>query len=221
MAKKRLTAKQRKQHKRASYIRTEYYKTFDAISYMMEYGGSDAGKIKLNIPSKITKRSLDSIRKKYKELRTKLDKKNYVLPTKKEMVKWVRNEPTQEYRRSRAQAGTRTAPPSFDPNTDYLDDLRGALEELKPLKPQGNSDKFYTEKLLPKFEEAKLRILGTIDYARVKLGDTETAEILAANQFIGRIENLQEKYTHEMMESIDDDLIPLIESAVGEALDGI
>ena len=38
MAKKKLTARQRKARKRAAYIRAEYYKNFDALEYLSSAG---------------------------------------------------------------------------------------------------------------------------------------------------------------------------------------
>ena len=37
MARRKLTATQRKARKRAAYIRSEYYKNFDAIDYLRDF----------------------------------------------------------------------------------------------------------------------------------------------------------------------------------------
>ena len=67
---RKLSSKQRKAHKRASYIRSEYYKNFDALDYLRNFG-----KVKdIKIPNKITKASLKAIRKAYKEAKANLPK---------------------------------------------------------------------------------------------------------------------------------------------------
>lgn len=224
MAKRKLTAKQRKARKRASYIRSEYYKNFDALQYLKDFA-----KVKdIKIPNKITKRSLEAIRKKYKEVRSSIQQLTgggymnpetgeYLekLPTKKEMVKEVRRE--QPYREDRAQ-GTE-APAEFNPDLQYLEELRSKIYSLTPLRDSDKTDKNYQKNVVPKFEEARNRIIGAIDYAIAKAGAEEIAQLLAGNNFIQRIANLEEKYTHEIVESIDDDLVPLIEASVDEALE--
>ena len=226
MAKRKLTAKQRKARKRASYIRSEYYKNFDALQYLKDFA-----KVKdIKIPNKITKRSLEAIRKIYKEVRSSIQQLagggymnpetgEYLekLPTKKEMVQEVRRE--QPYREDRAQGAE--APEGFNPDLQYLEELRSKLYSLTPLRDSDKTDRNYQKNVLPKFEEARNRILGAIDYAVVKAGAEGVAAILAGNNFIQRIGNLEEKYTHEIIESIDDDLVPLIEASVDEALENI
>ena len=70
MAKKKLTSKQRKARKRAAYIRAEYYKNYDALDYLRIFA-----KVKdVKIPSKITKKSLESIRKIYKQAKAEAKK---------------------------------------------------------------------------------------------------------------------------------------------------
>ena len=133
------------------------------------------------------------------------------------MVQEVRRE--QPYREDRAQGAE--APEGFNPDLQYLEELRSKLNSLTPLRDSNKTDKNYQKNVLPKFEEARNRILGAIDYAVVKAGAEGVAAILAGNNFIQRIGNLEEKYTHEIIESIDDDLVPLIEASVDEALENI
>ena len=238
MAKRKQTAAQRKAKQRASYYRREYYATREALEFMKGLTGT---KINIpNIPSKITKTSLKSIRKIYTEARRQaktLEYGGYVdvttgeffekLPTKKEMVKMVRQE--QPYRKYRAEPIE--APADFDPDEQYLEELKQkilsletAREQASTLQPQRDANKTesnYNKNVLPKFTAAQQRLLGSIDYAITKLGLNEAAQVLATDTFLQKIENLEEKYTHEIIESIDDSIIPLIEASVGEALSGI
>ena len=228
MAKKKLTATQLKANRRKAYTQSEYYKTLDAIDYLRDFM-----KIKdIKIPKKITRNSLKSVQKTYRQARQQiqreLKKQGAIfnpqtgeiiekLGTKKEIIKEIRQQ--EPYRKSRATH--KRAPKDFNPETDYIDEIRDTINALAPMRETMHSDKYYEEKLLPKFNEAKNRILGSIDYARIKIGESDVADILASNQFIQRIESLQDKYTHEIIESIDDDLIPLIEASIGEALNGV
>ena len=240
MAKRKQTAAQRKAKQRAAYYRREYFETRDALEFMKTLTGS---KIKMpSIPSKITKTSLKSIRKLYTESRRKMKTLEYggyvdvttgeffsKLPTKKEMVKEVRSEPTQSYRKY--QAESEPAPPTFDPDAEYIEDLKAKImmlestrdlaARLEPQRDAGKTEDNYQKNVLPKFTEAQQRLLGSIDYAISKLGIKEAAQVLATDTFLQKIENLEEKYTYEIVESIDDDIIPLMEASVNEALDSI
>ena len=214
MAKRKQTAAQRKAKQRAAYYRREYYKNFDALAYL-----ESAVKIKkIKIPNKITKRSLESIRKIYNKARKEAKALGWELPTKQEMAQTIREEPTQAYRQYRAEP---EEPTGFDPDLQYLEELRDKLNSFMPRRDSTKTDANFQKNVLPKFEEARLRIIGSLDYAIAKTGASEIAAILAGNNFIQRIANLEEKYAHEIIESIDDDLIPLIEASVDEALDSI
>ena len=228
MAKKKLTVSQKKANRRKAYTRREYYKNIDAIDYMRDFVNVE----EIKIPKKITKSSLKKVQKIYREAKKIVQEEIKEVgaafskvtgeiiesvKSKKEIVKEIR---TQEpYRQSRATP--KRAPKDFNPDEDYIAEIRSLIDEISPMRETMHSNKYYEEKLLPKFNEAKNRILGSIDYARMKAGEAETAAILAANQFVQRVANLQEKYTYEIIESIDDDLIPLIESSIGEALNGV
>ena len=214
MAKRNQTAAQRKAKQRAAYYRREYYKNFDALAYL-----ESAVKIKkIKIPSKITKKSVEAIRKVYNKVRKEAKALGWELPTKQEMAQTIREEPTQAYRQYRAEP---EEPTEFDPDLQYLEELRDKLNSFMPKRDPTKTDTNFQKNVLPKFEEARLRIIGSLDYAIAKAGASEIAAILAGNNFIQRIANLEEKYAHEIIESIDDDLIPLIESSVNEALDSI
>lgn len=235
MAKKKLTARQRKARKRAAYIRAEYYKNFDALEYLRNFT-----KVKdIKIPNKITKKSLESIRRIYKETKANVATLDgyYVdvstgeimtkLPTKAEMVKEVRNERTQQYRQYRAEP--EEAPPTFDPDAEYIEELKRKIQDLntareqiatlQPLRDSDKTEKNYTKNVVPKFESAQQRLIDAIDSAIAEYGISDVAWSLASNSFIQRIANLEEKYTHEIVESIDDDIIPLIEESVSVALE--
>lgn len=240
MTRRKMSAAQRKAKQRAAYYRREYFETREALEFMKGLTGS---KIKMpSIPSKITKTSLKSIRKLYTESRRKMKTLEYggyvdvttgeffeKLPTKKEMVRRVRLEPTQAYRKYQAEPVP--TPPTFDPDEEYLEELKAKIMSLETardlasrLEPQRDANKTednYRKNVLPKFTEAQQRLIGTIDYAINKLGINTAAQVLATDTFLQKIENLEEKYTHEIVESIDDSIIPLIEASVGEALDGI
>lgn len=235
MAKKKLTAKQRKAHKRASYVRSEYYKTYDALDYLRDFT-----KVKdIKIPSKITMKSLKAIRKIYKEAKASITKYEgeYVnrttgeifekIPTKKEMVKAVRSEPTQQYRQYRAEP--QKSPATFDPDEQYLQDLkyeieqlntsRQEIEDLTPLRDSAKTQQNYDKNVAPRFEKAQTKLLDAIDEAIANFGAQQVAHILANNTFVERIENLKQKYTYEIEEAIESSILPLIEESVNTALE--
>ena len=237
MAKKKLTSKQRKAHKRASYVRSEYFKTYDALDYLRDFT-----KIKdIKIPSKITMKSLKAIRKIYKEAKASITKYEgeYVnrttgeifekIPTKKEMVKAVRSEPTQQYRQYRAEP--QEAPTSFDPDMQYLTDLKYEIEQLNtsrqeiqsltPLRDSAKTQENYDKNVAPRFEKAQTKLLDAIDEAIANFGAQRVAHILANNTFVERIENLKQKYTYEIEEAIESSILPLIEESVNTALEDL
>ena len=214
MAKRKQTAAQRKAKQRAAYYKREYYKNFDALAYL-----ESAVRIKkIKIPNKITKKSVEAIRKIYTKARKEAKALGWELPTKQEMAQVVREEPTQTYRQYRAEP---EEPSEFDPDLQYLEELRDKLNSFMPKRDPTKTDANFQKNVAPKLEEARLRIIGALDYAIAKTGASEIAAILAGNNFIQRIANLEEKYAHEIIESIDDDLVPLIEASVNEALDSI
>lgn len=228
MAKKKLTATQLKANRRKAYTQSEYYKTLDAIDYLRDFM-----KIKdIKIPKKITRNSLKSAQKTYRQARQQLQRELKTqgtimnkmtgevvskLQTKKEIIKEIRQQ--EPYRKSRATP--KRAPKDFIPEHDFIMDIRHLLDVVKPKKDTVHSERYYEEKILPKYLEAKNRLLGSIDYAIMKIGEEDTAAILASNQYIQRIQNLNEKYIKEILEDIDDDLIPLIGASIGEALNGV
>ena len=235
MARKRLTKAQKKARAHSRYVRAEYYKNFDAISYLRDFIKIED----IRIPNKITSKSLTKIRKIYAEAKKQIQKleAGYLnletgellesLPTKLQMVKEVRAE--QPYRTSRAEP--EEPPADFDPDQDYIDDLRKKITELysnreridnlMPLRDSDKSQNNYDKNVLPKFTEAQNRLLAKIDFAIKKLGVAEAAQALADNAFVQKIENIEEKYTYEIIESIDDDFIPFIDASVEAALDAI
>lgn len=235
MARKRLTKAQRKARAHARYVRAEYYKNFDAIAYLRDF-------IKipeLKIPNKITTASLKKIRSIYDEAKRNIQQLDggYLnletgeliesLPTKRQMVKEVRQE--QSYRQYRAEP--EEAPDDFNPDEQYLEELRKRITEmystreqinnLMPLRDSNKTQANYEKNVLTKFTQAQTRLLAKFDYAVTKLGASEAARILASDAFIQKIENLEEKYTYEIMDSIDDDINPFIDASVEAALDAI
>ena len=95
------------------------------------------------------------------------------------------------------------------------------INGLSPVRDSDKTETNYNKNVLPKFTQAQQRLLNTIDYAIQKLGVNGAAMELATSDFMQRIENLEEKYTHEIVESIDDDLIPFITASVDAALDNM
>ena len=220
MAKRKLSAAQRKARKHAAYIRSEYYKNFDALQYLKDFT-----KIKdVKIPNKITKRSLESIRRIYKEARKAIQKVDGYfldkttgelkekLPTKEEMVKEVRQEPTQQYRQNRAEPKEDT---TFDPDMQYIDSVRDAIDAMIPRDAE-DPKKASTVR---KFEEARLRLYGTLDFALQKTDVSSLAQALASNDYVQRVMGVDNQYAYEIEEAIDNDLIPLLEASMNNALD--
>lgn len=225
---RKLSSKQRKARKRASYIRSEYYKNFDAIDYLRNFG-----KVKdIKIPNKITKASLNAIRKAYKEARANLPKTDgyYVnastgeymtkLPTKEEMAKEVRAELLQAYRRYRARP--EEPPLDFDPNEDYIDDMISKIRNMGyaelTVGLRNKKKTTFEKSTLPKLEAAKEAWATMIEEATEKLATLKTAELLASSPHIQRIEELQMKYAHEITEEINESALPWLEASIAYAL---
>lgn len=214
MARKKLTAKQIKVRKKKQYVRYEYNLTIDALDYLNEFGAD----IKYKITSNPTAASLKAIRNVYKQATKKLKKQHWVLPTKKEMAKQVREE--QPYRRSRAKRKTEQAPVTFQPDTDYIEDLIQSVSNLtgaERTKTTQRTEDYNKARL----QEAKNRLFDKLSYARTKAGDTELAEALAADDFIQHVDEMNVRYDYEIVDGIDDTLIPMLESAMYNVLDNM
>ena len=214
---KKLTAKQRKARKRASYYKAEYKKNVEALCYLQRFG-IDMPIIKE--PKKITKTSLKTIRKLYEQTRRKIDKYSgdYVdvttgeiyekLPTKKEAVKAYREE-----------QATDVIP--FNPDEQYIQELKDKINMLTPLRDSDKTENNYQKNVVPKQNQVKANFLQAIDDAIAKYGTDKVAETLAKNQYMQRIANMEEKYTYEIIEDItdgDDGLMVLMDASVDEAL---
>lgn len=217
MAKRKLTAKQRKARKRASYYKSQYKKNVEAIHFLQRFG-IDMPIIKE--PKKITKASVSAVRKIYEQTKRKIDKydNDYVdittgevyakLPTKAEAVKIIQEEREQGYT-------------PFDPYEQYIEDLKTKIEMLSPLRDSDKTEKNYQKNVVPKQENIKKNFLQAIDEAIAKYGQEKVAETLAQNQYMQKIGNLEEKYTYQIVEDMtdgDDGLLVLMDASVDAAL---
>lgn len=216
MARKKMTAAQRKAAKKRQYVRSQYNLTIDALDYLNQMGAE----IKFKLVSKPTQASLKKVRKIYNEATKSLKKRNWVLPTKKEMAATVREE--QPYRKSRAKRASETPAPTtqFHPETDYIEDLIETVSKLESKMPTDATPRrkeYDTEKL----QDAKNRLFDKLAFARQKTGDEVLADKLAQSEYISRIESLSLKYSYEIVDAIDDELIPALEQAMWDALDEI
>ena len=199
---KKLTARQRAARKKAAYVKTEYYKNVDAIRYLERFGVTKD----LKIPQKITKASLKSIRRIYKEMRAGIKPyegtKDYVdtttgeviekLPTKAQAVKIYRQE-------QREQAE------SFNPDQQYIDEIKNKISTISPKYDKSKTAKNYNKNVQPKLQTAEQQFISSIDAAISQYGLDIVANALAKNDYMRRIENLDEKYAHEIIEDISDD----------------
>ena len=213
MARKKLTPAQRAAAKQRQYVRSQYNLTIDALDYLNMMGAN----INYKLVSKPTKASLNKIRRIYNQATKKLKQKSWVLPTKKEMAHAVREE--QPYRKSRGQIASEqpSAPTQFSPAEDYISALMDTINEIKiKYSPDTTQHgKYYNDQRL---EGAQQRLLDSLAYGRTKLGDEGLADALAANDYISRIEQLENRYAFQVEQDIDDDLIPLMRTAVEDAL---
>ena len=217
---KKLTARQRKARKHAAYIKAEYYKNIDAIKYLRRFGVTKD----IKIPNKITKKSLQAIRKIYKELRSNVKEYEegtgeYVdiltgevlrkLPTKAEMTKEYRAEQRGEYQ-------------AFNPDEQYIEELKDKIRSLTPLRDSDKTQKNYEKNVLPKQQKVKEDFIAAIDNAIDKYGKAIIADILAKNAYMQRVGNMEEKYTFEIIDDIsegDGNLIDLMATSAEAALD--
>lgn len=210
---RKLSARERKARKQRSYTRYEYNLTIDALDYLNMMGAD----IDYNIVSNPTKASLRKIRNIYKKATKELRKKNWVVPTKREMAKAVREESTQAYRRSRAREQVE-APSTFEPETDYINDLINTITTLQGAE-RTTAKRQTSEKDTQLLEEAKQRLLDKLEFVRTKVGDVDLANKLAEDDFISHIEEMKVKYDYEIIDGIDDNFIPALDSAMNDVLD--
>lgn len=222
MAKRKLTAKQRKARKRASYYKSEYKKTVQAIYYIQRFGENLDMPI-IKEPKKITKSSVQAVRKIYEQTRRKIDKFDefsYVdrttgealgkLPTKEEAAKLFREEQISDYNTGRTP---------FDPYDNYFAELKEKIDSITPRRDSDKTEANYQRNVVPIQDKIKTNFKQAIDDAIAKYGEERIANRLAGNQYMQRIANLDEKYTYEIVEDISNgDLFTLFDASVSDAL---
>lgn len=212
MARKKLSAREKKAKKKREYVRYEYNLTIDALDYLQQMGAE----LKYKIVSKPTMRSLKAIRNLYNKVKKELQKKNWVLPTKREMAKQVREE--QPYRRSRGTAKQyEEAPDTFQPDTDYIEELISKVSQMQG-KDRTQTTARNEEYNKARLQDAKNRFFDKLAYARIKVGDVDLAQALASSAFIEHIDEMQVKYDYEIVDGLDDDLTPLLMTAMNDVL---
>jgi hypothetical protein len=199
---KKLSTRQKAARKKAAYVKAEYYKNVDAIRYLERFGVTKD----IKIPQKITKASLKSIRRIYKEMRAGVKPyegtKDYVdlttgevfekLPTKAQAVKTYRQE-------QKEQAET------FDPDRQYIEEIKNKISSISPKYDKSKTQKNYDKNVQPKLQKAEQDFSTAIDNAIANYGLEIVANVLADNNYMRRIENLDEKYAFEIIEDISDD----------------
>ena len=218
---KKLTARQKRARKRASYYKSEYNKTVDAIRFIQRFG-VDMDIPIIKEPKKITKTSLKTVREIYKRTRRQVERTfsdyefvdEYTgevyqkLPTKEEAVKAYREE-------------QREGITPFDPYEQYIEEIKDKIDSLTPLRDSDKSEKNYQKNVVPKQESIRANFKQAIDEAIAKYGQEKVAQTLAQNQYMQKIGNLEEKYTYQIIEDMtdgDDGLLVLMDASVNAAL---
>ena len=216
---KKLTARQRKARKRASYYKYEYNKTVDAIRFIQRFG-VDMDIPIIKEPKKITKTSLKTVREIYKKTRRQIERTfsdyefvdEYTgevyqkLPTKKEAAKAYREE-------------QREGVTPFDPYDNYFTELKERIDSITPRRDSDKTEENYQRNVVPIQDKIKTNFKQAIDDAIAKYGEERIANRLAGNQYMQRIANLDEKYTYEIVEDISNgDLFTLFDASVSDAL---
>lgn len=212
MARKKLSARQQKAKKKRDYVKHEYNLTVDALDYLNLMGAG----IKFRIVSKPTKASLRKIRNIYNKAKKDLKKQNWVIPTKRELAKRAREE--QPYRRSRANnENYEEAPQAFQPDTDYIDELIEKISKMTGkdrTKTSARNEEYNKARL----QDAKNRFFDQLAFARQKVGDVDLAQALASSSFMSHVEELEYKYDYEIVDGLDDDLTPMLMTAMTDVL---
>lgn len=199
---KKLTSRQRAARKKAAYVKAEYYKNVDAIRYLERFGVTKD----IKIPQKITKASLKSIRRIYKEMRAGIKPyegtNDYVdlttgevlekLPTKAQAVKTYRQEQKEQAE-------------SFNPDEQYIEYLKDKIDTIQPKEDNSKTQRNYDKNVKPKLQKAEEDFKTAIDNAIANYGVEIVANALADNNYMRRIENLDGKYAYEIIEDISDD----------------
>lgn len=225
---KKLTARQRKARKHASYVKAEYYKNVDAIKYLERYGVTKD----ITIPNKITKNSLQSIRRIYKEMRASVEKISergeYIavkgitqgevvtkLPTKSQAAK--------EYREEVKGIQQGLYKP-FDADGGYIDELKQKIDMLNPVQSTSQTDLYYNKKVKKQLAGAKKRLLDEIDDAIKKYGMNIVAHALEDNDYMQKIDEYEMRYTYEIIDATggyannDTTLFDAIDASVQDTL---
>lgn len=216
---KKLTARQKKARKRASYYKSEYKKTVEAIRFIQRFG-TDMDMPIIKEPKKITKTSLKTIREIYKKTRRQVERTfsdyefvdEYTgevyqkLPTKEEAAK--------AYREEQQWGAT-----PFDPYDNYFTELKERIDSITPRRDSDKTEENYQRNVVPIQDKIKTNFKQAIDDAIAKYGEERIANRLAGNQYMQRIANLDEKYTYEIVEDISNgDLFTLFDASVSDAL---
>lgn len=225
---KKLTARQRKARKHAAYVKAEYYKNVDAIRYLERYGVTKD----IKIPNKITKKSLQSIRRIYKEVRASVEqiseRGEYLavkgitqgevitkLPTKAQAAKEYREE-VKGIQEGKYQP--------FDADEGYIDELKQKIDMLNPVKSTTQSDKYYNKKVTRQLADAKKRLLDEIDKAVQNYGTNIVAHALEDSEYMQKIDEYEMRYTYEIIDATggyannDTTLLDVIDASAKEAL---
>lgn len=225
---KKLTARQRKARKQAAYVKAEYYKNVDAIKYLERYGVTKD----IKIPNKITKKSLQSIRRIYKEMRASVEKISergeYVavkgitqgevvtkLPTKSQAAK--------EYREEVKGIQQGIYKP-FDADEGYIEELKQKIDMLNPVQSTTQTDLYYNKKVTRQLAGAKKRLLDEIDNAIKKYGMDIVAHALEDNDYMQKIDEYEMRYTYEVIDATggyannDTTLLDAIDASVQDTL---
>ena len=124
------------------------------------------------------------------------------------MIKEYRAEERGEYER-------------FDPDAQYIEELKDKIRNLTPLRDSDKTQKNYEKNVIPKQQKVKEDFLTAIDNAIDKYGKAIVADALAKNAYMQRVGNLEEKYTYEIIDDVsegDGNLIDLLVTSAEAAL---
>ena len=216
---RKLTAKQRKARQRASYYKREYKKTIEATKYLQRFGIKIE---EMTEPTKITKTSLNKARRIYTESRRKATKifGGYLDVSTGKLLEKL---PTKEeaYRQYRIEQEIPTKPIDFNPYNDTIEELKSVITTFEPKAEPIKTDRNYNKNVLPKLQQAKDKVLDSIDKAVAKYGEKAVAEVLSQNTYVQRIQEMETWYAYKVIEELgksDFDIVSLVGASVDNAL---
>lgn len=189
---------------RAKKSKSQIYKdTYDKYKLALEYYN-----IQLKPLKQPTAKSVENAKSIWREHNKSLKGQGYIdLPTPQQLSKYLRENPLEE---NTVDVSNTLASFEIDAMIDSISKPNIGIEGIERAS--------FRE--INKYRKAVERLRNKVTWARNKIGDEELSRALKRSDFMGRIEAYvySSHYLYEETSAIDDEIIPLFDSLVDEAL---